>query len=100
MTELWSEKSEWFDPSPIEPFNLGSDAGDDLVDQGHKRSNDLDLLRREEVRAGDLQGGENGHVPGATSEEHRPAGNVIPDVDVRLILRLCFSNSELEWIFV
>ena len=23
LTELWSEKFEWFDPSPIEPFNLG-----------------------------------------------------------------------------
>ena len=21
LTELWSEKFEWFDPSPIEPFN-------------------------------------------------------------------------------
>ena len=23
LTELWCEKFEWFDPSPIEPFNLG-----------------------------------------------------------------------------
>ena len=23
LTELWSEKFEWFGPSPIEPFNLG-----------------------------------------------------------------------------
>ena len=23
LTELWSEKFEWFDPSPIEPFNQG-----------------------------------------------------------------------------
>ena len=26
MTELRSEKFEWFGPSPIEPFNLGKDA--------------------------------------------------------------------------
>ena len=25
MTELWSEKFEWFGPSPIEPFNLVRD---------------------------------------------------------------------------
>ena len=25
LTELWCEKFEWFDPSPIEPFNLGHD---------------------------------------------------------------------------
>ena len=23
LTELWSEKFEWFGPSPIEPFHLG-----------------------------------------------------------------------------
>ena len=23
LTELWCERFEWFDPSPIEPFNLG-----------------------------------------------------------------------------
>jgi len=23
LTEFWSEKFEWFGPSPIEPFNLG-----------------------------------------------------------------------------
>ena len=23
MTELWCEKFEWFDPSPVEPVNLG-----------------------------------------------------------------------------
>ena len=27
LTELCSEYFEWFDPSPIEPFNLGADAG-------------------------------------------------------------------------
>ena len=25
LTELWSEKIEWFGPSPIEPFNLALD---------------------------------------------------------------------------
>ena len=25
LTELWSEKFEWFDPSPIEPFNSDED---------------------------------------------------------------------------
>ena len=24
LCELWSEKFEWFGPSPIEPFNLGA----------------------------------------------------------------------------
>ena len=24
LTELWCEKFEWFDPSPIEPFNSGT----------------------------------------------------------------------------
>ena len=28
LTELSSEKFEWFDPSPIEPFNSGSDVPD------------------------------------------------------------------------
>ena len=27
LTELWSEKFEWFGPSPIEPFNLGPGRG-------------------------------------------------------------------------
>ena len=27
LTELWCEKFEWFDPSPIEPFNLGREWG-------------------------------------------------------------------------
>ena len=27
LTELWSEKFKWFDPSPIEPFNLGAEKG-------------------------------------------------------------------------
>ena len=28
LTELRSEKFEWFGPSPIEPFNLGWNPGD------------------------------------------------------------------------
>ena len=29
LTELRSEKFEWFDPSPIEPFNFGLDDGEE-----------------------------------------------------------------------
>ena len=36
LCELWSEKFEWFGPSPIEPFNLGNDPliRPDLPDPG------------------------------------------------------------------
>ena len=34
LTELWREKFEWFDPSPIEPFNLDKNrVGHDLLGQ-------------------------------------------------------------------
>ena len=46
MTELRSEKFEWFGPSPIEPFNLGADG------RSHARADDV---RADDPRADDAR---------------------------------------------
>ena len=44
LTELCSEKFEWFDPSPIEPFNLD---GDEAAEEGVAEDEERALRRRD-----------------------------------------------------
>ena len=47
LTELWSEKFEWFGPSPIEPFNLG---GLGASEEGRRQEGRRQEGRRQEGR--------------------------------------------------
>ena len=52
LTELRSEMFEWFDHSPIEPFNLGGDRGDHLAENADEQVQDREHREEDEDEGG------------------------------------------------
>ena len=63
LTEPWCEKFEWFDPSPIEPFNLARRRVNEAERPVRAVGRDGEHLRKEVLRL------DSGGHPGARSSQ-------------------------------